>query len=180
MPLSRKNDLKQFAAARLVHLYETHDYGQIYDILCTRSPGFRNVDREKFGREYLAVRLALACHAWAVACRQNVLLDEDLQKIFLQTVLATFQSEKVKDLAASFGEYACLPAETEDELAVLAILERCFDKLSAPKRQKTAKEECVDPAFQILVEATEGLRASLENEFDAYLIEWSRQDGISF
>lgn len=158
-----ERDFKKFAAEKLAGIYKVQDYDRVLAVLRQADPAFQSVAPEKFGLEFLGLRLALACHAWARSCRENRVTDEKIENLFFKTVMQSFQSSKFLGIAAVFSEYLHAP-ESEDQ-ALLPVTALMMRRLGLAEQLGTAQKPVLSPGFRIVVETAEGLKSAFENEF---------------
>ncbi len=168
-PENLSEDLRRFAAGALVRIYETHDFENVRSHLAAQDPGFLTVTPDDFGRESLAGRLALCCLVWETCCFENHFDKDNTLRIFLKCAMDSFRSSKFLSLAETFGDYLHgRPSETDLSPAV-KIAGHLFRRLKLePVQKKGGESGRLNPAFALLVEVFEGIRASFENEFQNF------------
>ena len=159
-----KKDYQKFAAEKLAALYELQDYERVLAALYEVDPSFKAVAPAKFGMEFLGLRLAVACHAWARGCRDNHVKDSGVENLFLKTVMQSFQSPKFVDIAAVFSEYLHAPKSVSEQ-PLLPVAGLMMRRLGLGERMGSVQEPVLTPAFKILVEIAESLKSAFENEF---------------
>lgn len=156
-------DYKKFAAETLAKVYETQDYERILKALGEKESAFQDIPPEKFGLEFLGMRLALMSHSWARSCRENKVTEPGVENLFFKTVMYSFQSPKFKDIAAVYSEYLHAPeAEEKSLISVTALMMR---RLDLGQKMGSREKPKLSEGFKTLVEIGESLRSTAENEF---------------
>ena len=159
-------NLSDFAKFTLNKVLEDQKYQDLYSKLVFRQSSFKDVEKVAFMKEYLVVQLALITKVWPICCQENSIKIEHGDKCFLRVTLACFESEKMKDLAAAYGEYLYAKEGVESGEIVLSMIEKLFERLKMPaKIQRGSGKPTISPAFQLLIENLDGYRMSFENEF---------------
>lgn len=156
-------DYQKFAAEKLAALYLVEDYPRVLEALKETDPAFEDVPLAAFGMEFLGMRLALACHAWARGCKENHLKDAGIENLFFKTVMKSFQTPKYVDIATVFSEYLHAPESAEKPLLPVAGL--MMRRLSLAEHMGSIQKPKLSPGFKSLVEIAESLKSSFENDF---------------
>jgi hypothetical protein len=157
-------DFQKFASEQLGAIYAVEDYERVLRALQEADPAFKKVTPAQFGPEFLGMRLALACHAWARACRENKADGgAAVENLLFKTVMQSFQSPKFVDIAAVFSEY--LHAPESDDKPLLPAAGLMMRRLGLTAELGSLQNPKLSPGFRMLVEIAESLKSIFENEF---------------
>lgn len=165
--MKSEQDFKVFAAKQLAAIYDIGDYGNILQTLQNEDRAFQKIHPTSFSLEFLASRLALACHAWSKICEESKIKDVGIKNIFFKTVMQSFQTPKVVDIASAFSDYLHAPAA--EEKSVLAVTALLMKRLGLAETLKKSGQLALPAGFRLLIDADDGFKNSFENEFFEFL-----------
>ncbi len=156
-------DYSAYASKVLAGIYQDTDYERLLESLRQVDPHFLDISPEKFGMEFLAVRLALACHAWSKMCQEADLIETGIENAFMKTVMQSFQSPKFLEIAKAYSEY--LHSPQANSRPVLSITANWMKRLGLAGTMEKDEKPVLTPGFQALMEISEAFKNQCENDF---------------
>lgn len=97
--------LAEFSKHTLTKVLEDQKDQDLYAKVIFKQSSFKDVEKETFKREYLALQLALISKIWPLCCEENSIEIDDGHRMFMKATLACFESPSMKELAVAYSEY---------------------------------------------------------------------------
>ena len=160
--------IQEFSQKQLDLIYADPGYKELLAQLCGIDPNFALVNESVFGMEFVAMRLAVGCRAWERACDENLLKEEIYRKMFLRTVMESFKTPKVLNIATAFGDYL-FTLDAEETGPIIPIVQQMFKRLKIDETLGDGKATQINHAFEVLVLVCEGHRTYFESQFMEFL-----------
>lgn len=162
--MNSEQDFKLFAQKKLAEIYSEGNYSRIHDFLSDADPSFKTISIDTFNREFLTARLALSALVWENFFGEYQ--EKTDKNLFFKMVMNGFQDPKFIGLASRFSEYYHETNDAEKNESMIAIGKSLFKVLEVPVTLDD--EKFLNPAFERLLQVFEGIKCSLENEFEAF------------